>query len=101
MPIAALQARPPHPIQHATYPFASPPPPETIDDDAFGYCPLPEDYEAQCEDDEMYAVGFDVDSLGDSSSPKSARSEASRAGSDETEVMSIDACLAMVSGRTR
>lgn len=40
------------------------PPPLAIEEDAFGYCPLPEDYEAQCDEDEvLYAGGFEDDSV--------------------------------------
>ena len=68
--------------------FNSPPPPPAIEVDAFGYCPLPEDYEVQCDDDDMlYGTGFeDVDSLG--SSP-------SRASSEERETDGIDTSLGM------
>ncbi|WVQ94314.1 hypothetical protein IAU59_001393 [Kwoniella sp. CBS 9459] len=60
--------------------FSSPPPPPAVEEDAYGYCPLPEDYEAQCTEDEaMYAMGVndytDIYSLGsDSNSPSAAAS---------------------------
>ncbi|WRT65430.1 uncharacterized protein IL334_002373 [Kwoniella shivajii] len=39
--------------------YSSPPPPQPIDEDEYGYSPLPEDYEEQCTDDEaMYAMGL-------------------------------------------
>ncbi|OCF42543.1 hypothetical protein I317_03659 [Kwoniella heveanensis CBS 569] len=57
--------------------FSSPPPPTAVDEDAYGYCPLPEDYEAQCTEDEaMYAMGVndytDIYSLGSNSNTASA-----------------------------
>ncbi|WVF66702.1 hypothetical protein IAT40_001444 [Kwoniella sp. CBS 6097] len=57
--------------------FSSPPPPPAVEEDAYGYCPLPEDYEAQCTEDEaMYAMGVndytDIYSLGSNSNSASA-----------------------------
>lgn len=45
-------------------------PPLPIDEDAFGYSPLPADYEDQCDEDAMYGVmdDFRVGSLGSSES---------------------------------
>ncbi|WWC68964.1 uncharacterized protein I206_102900 [Kwoniella pini CBS 10737] len=39
--------------------FNSPPPPVNIDEDEYGYSPLPEDYEEQCTEDEaFYSMGM-------------------------------------------
>ncbi|WVQ73876.1 hypothetical protein IAR50_003457 [Cryptococcus sp. DSM 104548] len=61
--------------------FSSPPPPPALPDDAFGYCPLPDDYEAQCAEDEaLYAMGvndYDAYSLGSGSATPSIRSSIS------------------------
>ncbi|WVQ83553.1 hypothetical protein IAT38_005694 [Cryptococcus sp. DSM 104549] len=68
--------------------FASPPPPPSIPDDAYGYCPLPDDYEAQCAEDEaLYAMGvndYDIYSLGSGSATESVRS--GRSGHSMAEV---------------
>lgn len=71
--------------------FTSPPPPPAIEDEAFGYCPLPEDYEAQCDDDEsLYEMTFgDVYSLG---------SSRSRTSSEERETYRVDVSLGMDMG---
>ncbi|OWZ37966.1 hypothetical protein C343_06979 [Cryptococcus neoformans C23] len=67
--------------------FSSPPPPQALSDDAFGYCPLPDDYEAQCDEDEaLYAMGvndYDVYSIGSYSASESAHSMHSRTPSDD------------------
>lgn len=67
--------------------FSSPPPPQALSDDAYGYCPLPDDYEAQCEEDEaLYAMGvndYDVYSIGSYSASESAHSTHSRTPSDD------------------
>ncbi|OCF58322.1 hypothetical protein L486_04353 [Kwoniella mangroviensis CBS 10435] len=52
--------------------LTSPPPPQMIDEDEYGYSPLPEDYEAQCTEDEvLYSMGLNdytsIYSLGSSS----------------------------------
>ncbi|WVN90399.1 uncharacterized protein L203_105635 [Cryptococcus depauperatus CBS 7841] len=58
--------------------FSSPPPPQAFADDAFGYCPLPDDYETQCvEDEALYAMGvneYDVHSFGSCSASESVES---------------------------
>ncbi|ORY25266.1 hypothetical protein BCR39DRAFT_292376 [Naematelia encephala] len=62
-------ADPPASIQAFLHSLPTIPPPPPIEDDAYGYCPLPTDYEAQCEDDELYGMSFgevDVGSLGSS-----------------------------------
>ena len=51
------------------------PPPPPIDDDAFGYSPLPQDYETQCEDDNIVYSALDMyheGSLGSSHSRTSS-----------------------------
>lgn len=67
--------------------FSSPPPPQALSDDAFGYCPLPDDYEAQCDEDEaLYDMGvndYDVYSIGSYSASDSAHSMHSRTPSDD------------------
>lgn len=50
-----------------------------MDQDEFGFSPLPADYEAQCDDDEFFTTSFDVGSL--DSSPIAR----TREGSSETE----------------
>ncbi|WVR04040.1 hypothetical protein IAU60_001039 [Kwoniella sp. DSM 27419] len=62
--------------------FASPPPPVSVDEDAYGYSPLPDDYEDQCSDDEaMYALATDdytdLYSLGSGSASDPASAAAS------------------------
>ncbi|WVW79725.1 hypothetical protein I302_101695 [Kwoniella bestiolae CBS 10118] len=52
---------------------SSPPPPPMVDEDEYGYSPLPEDYEEQCTEDEvLYSMGLNdytsVYSLGSSNS---------------------------------
>lgn len=73
--------------------FSSPPPPQAIEDETYGYCPLPQDYEAQCDDDDaLYGMTFgDVESLG------SSRSR-SRASSEEKETDGVDVSLGMGMG---
>ena len=69
----------------------SAPPPLAIEDEAYGYCSLPEDYEAQCDDDDApYGLNFeDVGSLG--SSP-------SRSSTEERERDRVDVYLGMGMG---
>ena len=66
------------------------PPPPALDEDVFGYSPLPEDYEAQCdEDDVLYSAidSFQVGSLGSSRS----RTSSERSVDSETLVNMTEA----------
>ncbi|KAK8861323.1 hypothetical protein IAR55_002142 [Kwoniella newhampshirensis] len=71
--------------------FSSPPPPRALEEDAYGYCPLPEDYEAESTEDEaLYDMGIndytDVYSLGSSAGSRSVsttESERSRTPSED------------------
>ncbi|WWD16775.1 hypothetical protein CI109_101207 [Kwoniella shandongensis] len=70
--------------------FSSPPPPRAIEEDAFGYCPLPEDYEAEnTEDEALYAMGIndytDVYSLGSSAGSRSVSTSESERSRTPTE----------------
>lgn len=81
-----------HPPSTIASIFNSPPPP-AFDEDAFGYCPLPEDYEAQADEDEaLYGLDYtaEVYSLGSDSSGRSRESSEDR---DRVEMRGIDASL--------
>lgn len=75
-------------LQEVEYPVIESAPPLAIDNDAFGYSPLPDDYEAQCEDDEALYSAMDLYNVGSlgSSPARSLSAERLRSPSESSDI---------------
>lgn len=107
--LVAQEQRPPAPLSHTPTRAPStwtskdtpeslvfdPPPPAAFDEDAFGYGPLPGNYEVDDDEQSFGAHSFDAGSLGSSASQSSRSSSEERQEEIEEEDQAVESSLAM------